>query len=213
MSVDTFDYDSGALCLDFANTVAWHASDEPRDRLHGYGDLIRWGEGAGLLSAVEAQRLAQAAEEHPEAAQAVFAAAVELREALYRIFAGVAAGKSVDPADLERLNRHLSWALPHRKIVPALPAFTWVWQAEPGDLEQIVWPVVRSAADLLTGDTLERVGQCADDRGCGYLFVDTSRNRSRRWCSMESCGNRAKVRRHYRRQQDRDLGDNGGSRG
>ena len=70
------------------------------------------------------------------------------------------------------------------------------------NLERVVWPVARSAADLLTSDLLSRVRRCEDDRGCGYLFIDTSRNRSRRWCSMESCGNRAKARRHYARQKD-----------
>ena len=67
--------------------------------------------------------------------------------------------------------------------------------------DRILWPVARSAGELLISDKLDRVRQCADDRGCGYLFVDTSRNRSRRWCSMESCGNRAKAHRHYQRQQ------------
>jgi predicted RNA-binding Zn ribbon-like protein len=65
----------------------------------------------------------------------------------------------------------------------------------------MLWPVVRDAADLLTSKELNRVGRCADER-CGWLFVDTSRNRSRRWCSMESCGNRAKARRHYRKSRD-----------
>ena len=68
-------------------------------------------------------------------------------------------------------------------------------------LECMLCPVVRDAADLLTSRELERVGRCADER-CGWLFVDTSRNRSRRWCSMESCGNRAKARRHYRKSRD-----------
>jgi predicted RNA-binding Zn ribbon-like protein len=66
----------------------------------------------------------------------------------------------------------------------------------------MLWPVARSAADLLTSaEELARVGQCADDRGCGWLFFDTSRNHSRRWCAMKDCGNRAKARRHYRRQR------------
>jgi predicted RNA-binding Zn ribbon-like protein len=69
------------------------------------------------------------------------------------------------------------------------------------DLDEMLRPVARSAADWLVSADVDRVRLCADDRGCGYLFVDTSRNRSRRWCSMESCGNRAKARRHYERHQ------------
>jgi predicted RNA-binding Zn ribbon-like protein len=79
--------------------------------------------------------------------------------------------------------------------------FAWDWAEDPDSLDRVLWVVARSAGELLTSDQLDRVRQCADDRGCGYLFLDTSRNRSRRWCSMESCGNRAKARRHYQRQQ------------
>jgi len=63
----------------------------------------------------------------------------------------------------------------------------------------MLWPVTRAAVDLLLSDSLAQVGQCADDRGCGLLFIDTSRNHSRQWCSMDACGNRAKAQRHYRR--------------
>ncbi|MCX6026505.1 MAG: CGNR zinc finger domain-containing protein [Chloroflexi bacterium] len=65
----------------------------------------------------------------------------------------------------------------------------------------VLWPVMRSAAELLTSDLASRVGQCQDDRGCGWLFIDTSRNHTRRWCAMGDCGNRAKARRHYLRTQ------------
>ena len=68
--------------------------------------------------------------------------------------------------------------------------------------ERVLWPVVWSAANLLTSRILERVGQCADDRGCGWLFMDLSRNRSRRWCDMKDCGNRDKVRRYYARKRE-----------
>jgi len=204
MSTEPFDFEAGALCLDFANTVAWHASEQPEDRLDSYLDLVRWGEGAGILTPGRAAKLRQVAREEAGAAAATFAEAVRLREALYRIFAAVADEDEVAGADLDLLNDHLARALSHLKVVPAAPAFSWAWQERSHDLHQILWPVARSAANLLTGDrdTLDRVGQCADDRGCGYLFVDSSRNRSRRWCSMESCGNRAKVHRHYLRQRE-----------
>jgi len=65
----------------------------------------------------------------------------------------------------------------------------------------MLWPILRSGADLLASEDRERVGQCADDRGCGWLFFDASRNRSRRWCNMEDCGNRAKAKRHYARER------------
>ena len=65
-------------------------------------------------------------------------------------------------------------------------------------MEWVLWPIVQSAADLLTTESLDRVRLCkAED--CGCLFVDASKNRSRRWCAMSDCGNRAKVRRHRQR--------------
>jgi predicted RNA-binding Zn ribbon-like protein len=73
------------------------------------------------------------------------------------------------------------------------------WRGDESGLDGILWPILRSAARLLTDGDHSRLGQCADDRGCGYLFYDTSRNRSRRWCDMNSCGNRAKSQRHYAR--------------
>ena len=67
----------------------------------------------------------------------------------------------------------------------------------------MLWPIVESAAELLTSERRSRIGQCADDRGCGWLFLDATKNRSRRWCAMGDCGNRAKARRHYLRTRGR----------
>ena len=202
MASTNYDYDAGELCLDFANTVSWHASEQPEDKLERWADLVRWGEGAGLLSSVQAKRLRRQVAEDEASAEAAFAAAIGLREAVYRIFVSVAGDDPVAAADLALLNEHLQRALPHLEIVPGGTGFSWEWREPLEGFRQIVWPVVRSAANLLTGERLARVGQCADDRGCGYLFIDTSRNRSRRWCSMESCGNRAKVQRYYGRQRE-----------
>jgi predicted RNA-binding Zn ribbon-like protein len=128
--------------------------------------------------------------------------AITLREATYRIFSNVAAVHPPAPDDLGILNVALPDAMSHLQVVALPTGFTWDWTASLDALDQMLWPVVRSAADLLTSDDLDRVRECADDRGCGYLFIDRSRNRSRRWCSMESCGNRAKVVRYLERRSD-----------
>lgn len=201
MPIHTFDLDAGALCLDFANTVEWHASDDPDDKLNDYADLVAWAEAAALLSPDQADHLRQMAQKQPQMAEAVFERAIALREAIYRLFADVSEQKAFHAADLTLLNKALSESLPQLQIVPASTGFDWGWAESALAFDQILWPVARSAGELLISDRLERVRQCVDDRGCGYLFVDTSRNRSRRWCSMESCGNRAKAHRHYRRKQ------------
>jgi predicted RNA-binding Zn ribbon-like protein len=207
MTSQNYDFEAGALCLDFANTADWHASDQPQETLNDIPDLIAWGEAAGILAGHQARATARRANESPEAARAELARAIALREAIYRIFvanetrsgtgSGSGTGGEIAAADLERLNRVLSQAMARAAVRPAGGGFAWGWTDEAPGLEMVSWAVARSAAELLTSDHLDRVHQCADDRGCGYLFVDTSRNGSRRWCSMKSCGNRAKARRHY----------------
>lgn len=187
------------LCLDFANTMDWHASEHPVETLHNYADLIAWAERNQLVTTREAEQLKALAAHDVPKAQQVFAGALALREALYQIFATIAAEGTPAPADIAVLNAALPAAYQHLRIVQNSADFVWGWADTGGFLDCIVWPIVRSAADLLTFNDLSRVRQCADDRGCGFLFIDTTRNRSRRWCSMESCGNRAKARRHYER--------------
>jgi predicted RNA-binding Zn ribbon-like protein len=199
MSSKTFDLEAGALCLDFANTVDWHASENPQDRLSGYADLLAWGEAAGELAATRAEYLRLLTKRQPGKANKVFELAIRLRETIYRIFSFQAAGRNIALDDLAYLNELLGQSLSHLRITSASSGFSWDWNDTSGPLDQVLWPVVRSAAELLTSEDLDRVRECADDRGCGYLFLDLSRNRSRRWCSMETCGNRAKAQRHYRR--------------
>jgi predicted RNA-binding Zn ribbon-like protein len=199
MTSNQFDLDAGALCLDFANTAEWHASDQPQERLNDYFDLLNWGQSAGILSPGQAEGLGRMARNQPEKAAAAYGEAIRLREAIYRIFAGYSEGGSVGEADLAILNGALGEALAHQQITTTLRGFAWDWAENQDNLAQIMWPVSRSAGELLTSGRLDRVRQCADDRGCGYLFIDTSRNRSRRWCSMDSCGNRAKARRYQKR--------------
>ncbi len=196
-----FDFDAGAVCLDFCNTVEWHDSEEPVDHLQEYADLVRWGEAAELLSAEEAGKLRQRGDKDPAWASLVFQNAVALREAIYRIFVRFSQQEEVAQQDLDILNGAVRHTYSHLRLRPSNQGFEWQFEEVPATVDQVIWQVVRSAGELLSGDQLDRVSQCADDRGCGYLFLDTSRNRSRLWCSMESCGNRAKARRHYRRRK------------
>jgi predicted RNA-binding Zn ribbon-like protein len=188
----------GRLCLDFANTADWHASGHPEEWLTSYADLVAWGRHVGVLSPHQVRLLEGEALGRPTEAAAVLRRAIALREAIYRLFTAVALGQGVDAADLAALNQALSDALARARVVPAGAGFAWDWDGPAGALDRVLWPVARSAAELLTSDERARVRQCAGDP-CGWLFLDTSKNRSRRWCTMDSCGNRAKARRHYAR--------------
>lgn len=189
--------ESGWLCLDFANTAEWHASDHPIESLTSYAALIAWARPIGLLADRTAQQLLRAADQHPTEAARTLDRAVALREAIYHIFAAVAHGQTPVAADQSILNAELGRSMSRSRLVWNKATFDWERQGEDGDLDQLLWWIVRSASELLTSEDIKRVGVCADDRGCGWLFYDTSRNGSRQWCSMRGCGNRAKAKRHY----------------
>ncbi|MCK4470533.1 MAG: CGNR zinc finger domain-containing protein, partial [Anaerolineae bacterium] len=89
-------------------------------------------------------------------------------------------------------------ALSRLEIRPSADRFEWAWVLGENDLDRMLWPIVRSAAELLTSGDLRKVRQCARE-GCDWLFVDASKNHSRRWCSMNMCGSRVKARRYYQR--------------
>ena len=186
----------GALCLDFANTVSGSFKDRGRSRLTRYDELLSWSCAAGSLEAADADALLHLAEADPRRAANLLARALSLREALYRIFSALAAGGSADDADLDVLNRELQAAMKHLAVAPQAEAFAWRWSAAAEDLSSPLWPVARSAADLLTGAELPLLRECGR---CCWLFVDRSKNKRRRWCSMDVCGNRAKSERHYSR--------------
>lgn len=187
------------LCLDFTNTVDWHASDAPVERLVDYDSLVSWSRATGIIDEAEARRLRRQAAADPAAACKALKRAIAVREALYCIFVSVVHRQPIETSDLDVLNDLLAHAHAHLRVVLAGKRLEWQWVGNPEDLDKMLWPIVHSAADLLTSDRRSRLGQCADDRGCGWLFLDTSKNHRRRWCAMEDCGNRAKARRHYER--------------
>jgi predicted RNA-binding Zn ribbon-like protein len=192
----------GALCLDFANTVGSHGGEEPQEHLLDYADLAGWGKHAGVLSAEEGRSLLARADRRPQEAFRVYTAAVSLREAIYGIFSAIATGSEPEATDIEALSLAFARAMSHAQILrePGQD-YQWGWAGEQDDLERILWPIARSAAELLVSDRLDRVRTCGNVT-CGWLFVDMSRNRSRRWCDMSDCGNRAKARRFYQRKHD-----------
>ena len=190
-----------ALCLEFANTADWHAAAQPTESLRSYQDLLVWAQAHDLLSTSEQTALADLAAAEPAVAETVLAHAIALREAIYRIFVTLAAAATPETRDLALLNQALGDTLPYLQVQPSPQGYRWRWTTLADTLAAVLRPIALSAANLLTSAQVARVKQCEDERGCGFLFIDTSKNRSRRWCSMESCGNRAKVQRHRQRRQ------------
>ncbi|HLZ25721.1 MAG TPA: ABATE domain-containing protein [Chloroflexota bacterium] len=189
-----FDLDGGRPCLDFANTAS--ASG---DHLSTYADLVAFGAQANLLTPERTAWLHAEAERRPAEAEATLRRATALREALRGIFQAVANRARPSDADLDVLNANLATSLAHARVLPdaAGDAFAWGWSGT--DLAEPLWPIVRSAAEILTSEPERSLVRECGAGDCAWLFMDATRNRSRQWCSMTSCGNREKARRHYQR--------------
>jgi predicted RNA-binding Zn ribbon-like protein len=187
----------GRLCLDFCNTSR-DRTGVSEERFRAYADVVSWAWRAAVLNAEEAGRLARLGSRNPTEALLVHERALRLRQSLRVIFTTLAARRRIRPTMLEVLNEELASAMARSQVVPTDEGFTWLWAQGGKALDSMLWPVARSAADLLTGGPLASIRVC-EGRGCGWLFLDTSRNRTRRWCDMKICGNRAKARRHQER--------------
>jgi len=195
-----FELIAGAACLDFVNTLDDRFSSEPKELLERYVDLARFGEDAGILGDAQVDRLFARSEERPEEAQRALASAIQLREAMSEIFYALANGKPVPPRGLIILNQHVQEAAQHLELIPGRGHFEWKFDAQTTDLFAPLWPLARSAAELLASGQVEFVRACAS-KTCEWLFLDESKNHRRRWCDMTKCGNRAKVKRFYSRKK------------
>jgi predicted RNA-binding Zn ribbon-like protein len=180
----------GDPALDFANTVDGPL-DDPIESLHEYGDLAAWAAYAAVIDADTAERLAAAARRRPAAAAQALERGRELRTASYLTFSAVADGDRPPAAALDHLRAAHVEALTNARFTPA---FAYVWDDDA--LERVLWPLAVAAVDLLRSGPLDRLKACAT---CPWLFIDGSRNRSRRWCSMSECGGRTKMRRYRER--------------
>lgn len=190
-----FEFSGGALCLDFANTVNKRPTPKPQDLLADVAALAAWSREAGLLSERAVRRMVARA---PAQSQAELRRARALREAIYKVCSALAAKTAPSAQQVAALNRSLSETLTRSKLEPRGDGFVWAHSASEQPLEGVLWAVAHSAANLLTSAALTQLRECAADT-CGWLFLDRSKNGSRRWCDMRVCGNRAKVRRFRRR--------------
>ena len=164
------------------------------DKLGEYSDLVEWSRHSGIVTAIEAGRLIKASKRNAAEARDVFDRAIALREALYRICKATMTGRRPQKVDLEIVNDELLGARTHERLTHMAVGFTWEWVGSEAALDRMLWSIAHSGAELLTTGDLSRLRECGGEE-CGWLFEDTSRNRSRQWCHMQDCGNLAKVRR------------------
>jgi predicted RNA-binding Zn ribbon-like protein len=183
----SFQFVGGNLALDFVNTVSNRlAPDSERDSLRTPRDLAVWEAAAGLAERGLFRRVSSLRD------------GLTLREALYRIFRSHLVHRSPKAGDMEVLNRFVSRARAHWRVERKSGGYKWSWTEEGPRISPALARVAEAATALLVSEEMAFLRQCADE-ACGWLFLDNSQGRRRKWCSMRDCGNRAKARRHHQR--------------
>jgi predicted RNA-binding Zn ribbon-like protein len=191
---------AGALALDFANTVGGTHVRPSHDHLRSYPDVVAFAELAGVLDRKSAGRLLARADREPVRAAAVLELGIALREAIWGVFSALASGEVPRETDLALIGDAAASGAARSRLVYDRAGVGWSLAPEIDDLERPLWAIARSAADLLTSADHAKVKECASAT-CEWVFLDKSRNRSRRWCDMSDCGNRAKARRFQERKR------------
>lgn len=196
--MSTLELAGNALCLDFANSVNTRRHHPVNDYVTDYADLLEWSGHAGSLTPQAIRRL----REHiaTSAAGKTLAKAHRLRETIYAVFSPIAQGRPAPVRDVDAVSEAYSSAMGRATVRQSSQGFGLSWPVDEHlTADAPLWPIGRSAGELLLSGPLERLGECP---GCGWLFLDTSRNGARRWCSMATCGSRDKMARYHRQQRE-----------
>ncbi|MCY1139715.1 ABATE domain-containing protein [Actinoplanes sp. Pm04-4] len=191
---ENLDVFGGVVSLDFANTVDGRATEQPVEYLHTYADLAAWSAYMGMIDDATAERLGRLD------GGASLDQALSLREAIFQVFRAIGRGEPAPVAELDEVRLRYAEAVAAARLSPGDDG-TFGWRFEGDDPDRAWWPIAVDAVRLLTGGPLDRIKVCAAPAGCVGLFLDTSKNRSRRWCTMDGCGVDAKVKRQATRRR------------
>ena len=187
---------AGARCLDFLNTMEWRGEPESGgERLTDYGEFLNWAESAGMVSARERAGLQRLAARDPAATARVLGEIKRARAMIGTALEGSSAARRRALGELDAMLQAERFVL---RIEGSGGDVVQRWEPQGAALRRPLLTLLREAVEMLASDMARQVQSCANER-CGWVFLDTSRNRSRRWCRMASCGNVAKARAHYRR--------------
>jgi predicted RNA-binding Zn ribbon-like protein len=194
----------GHPALDWVNSLDNRfRRDGPDELLQSYADLLRFTEQGALVTAPQSQHLAKTVAQ--ATATRILRSALDLREAaatiFYQAIDGIAASNATTPA-LALLEHHLTEARAHQHLqwCPTTQKLTWVWRSPDIEPQRPLWLLAIQTSNLLMSDEMTRLRSCECDT-CRWLFLDTSKNHSRRWCDMKICGNRMKARRFQARRE------------
>ena len=185
----------GELAFDFTNTSSGRGWPTHQDHLHSAENVVAWARHAKLLGPSDTEWLRAEVSANEPLARQMLARALDLREAIYCIGVEVAAGRSAPEPEIAKLAQEHAACVACARLAPDGGRYLWSWTPRESAIEAMLGPIALSALATLTQADLTRVKRCQGEK-CGWLFFDTTKNKSRRWCEMEICGNRAKQKRH-----------------
>jgi predicted RNA-binding Zn ribbon-like protein len=196
--IDQMRLDGGVLCLDFVNTVPDRMDGTNRDHLGNFNDLIYWAKKAKIVDGNTLATLEKEGNLNDRKTRDFFSEAISLRSLIYSIFQPLAHQQKVKPADLESFNKFVTRYFSLLGLSTQKDKFVEKWNFESHPFYAVTGPIIKSAYELLLSDKLSRVKECGN---CGWLFLDTTKNGRRRWCSMQDCGSSVKALEYYYRKK------------
>ncbi len=190
--------DGGELCLDFTNTIHNRSITPPEDYLGNFKDLLDWLGFTGALPRRILLTMKVSASVDAERARRAFKSAIAFRKLLYTVFSSVAHGPEVPEKEFSALSMKIGRTLANLRLHHEGRRVVTSWAYRKGNLEQALWPIAKSAMDLLLSGDFDRIKQCPR---CFWLFHDTTKNSGRKWCSVQTCGRIDKAARYYYRKK------------
>jgi predicted RNA-binding Zn ribbon-like protein len=191
-TLETLEIIGEALCLDFVNTINSRQHPE-HEYLTSYAELAHWGVKIGILSPEQNHRLQKQAKQDDKAAERVLKKAIEQRELLFRLFVKLAKGSEPNKEDMADFTKLYGEAISASQLIRNDDRFSPHWKLDQ-TYEAMLWPIIYSAGEILFSKEIAQVKECPS---CGWLFLDMSKNQTRRWCSMNTCGVRDKMQRYH----------------
>jgi predicted RNA-binding Zn ribbon-like protein len=195
---EPFKLHAGHPALELVNTLDFRFSTQTVDLIPTYKDLLRLTTQLQMLTADQARKLGRTVGE--EEARRVVASTAELREALAKVLYGRIDGTRPPAGQIQILEKQFHAAGLHRRLLTGESHLGWSWSGVERKAEIPLWMLAQAASELLVSSDAELIKDCGDPT-CRWLFLDVSKNHTRRWCDMKTCGNRMKARRHHARAQ------------
>ena len=193
-TVKTMTLDGGCFCLNFVNTIYSRTEEKTYDYLNSYDDVLVWSTRVKLLHTSRIRELSTFAERDKNITEKKLKEIIKKREILYSALVSVIRNKSVDEILAGKLNSILSVALSKLQLKIYGQKIDVTWNENEIDLFEPLWAVYKDAFEIMTSVPVNRIKEC---KSCGWLFLDKSKNNSRTWCSMQSCGSLEKSKRYY----------------